>query len=93
MVKPDELMDFTELLATNGTAGVIGILLLLVVGLIWERLVQAKHMNKIHKDLIENKEKEIESIKKIIEKYHNGNLDLSKTLTEIRVVLDALQRR
>lgn len=93
MVNTDPVIKLSEFLSAGGVSAVIAILLVGIMGLIWERIRLIKKNDRTTSLMLENKERELESIKGIIDRYHQGNLDLSKTLSEIRVVLETIQRK
>lgn len=95
-------MDFVGTLIsyiTQGGAGaVVAMLSGIIILLIWDRnLVLAalaksqEHLLESQNSIVEAKEQEIESIKEIVDKYHNGTLTTIQALTEIKVVLASIQ--
>lgn len=87
-------MEFFKLLiqflSTGTSAAVISLLSMVVAFLLWERKKLIKESDEFTQKLIDAKDKEAESIKHIIERYHQGNLDLIQALNEIKIVLTTI---
>ena len=77
----------------DGPAPVIAIMLLIIVALVYERFSILKSLNSTTQKIIDAKEKETEHIREILDRYHQGNLNLVEALNEIKIVLITLQRR
>ena len=84
------LLDF---LAQGGTASVIAILSVIVAVLIWDRKSLVKTLFDTTQKVYDAKDSETKSIKEIVDKYHQGNLDLVQALNEIKMVLITIQNR
>lgn len=87
-------MDFTtilQLITQGGSAAVISILLTIVFVLIWDRKTLVKELNDTTQKVYDAKDSETKSIKEIVERYHQGNLDLIQALNEIKIVLVTIQ--
>ena len=88
-------MDFAttvlEVLSQGGATAVIGVLSAAVALLVWERKVLIKDLNKTTQKVYESKDSETKSIKEIVDRYHQGNLDLVQALNEIKIVLITIQ--
>ena len=82
-----------SLLADGGSTAVIGMLLLMVGGLIWERIRMGKELTKSLQQTLDAKESEKKIILEIVEKYHLGNLTMAQAINEIKLVLVAIQSR
>lgn len=93
MFDANSLLNISDYLSKGGASGLILLLLLILVVLIFERNRLLKKSDNTQRVVLENKEKELASVKEIIEKYHEGNMNLSRTLAEIRIVLEAIQRK
>ncbi len=95
-------MDFWkvvfEYITQGGSAAVIVILVALNVLLLWEIKAVRAHAHSINEKLdnandkvVLAKEKEIDSIKEIVEKYQNGTLTTIQALNEIKIVLVSIK--
>jgi hypothetical protein len=88
-------MDFAhtvlQFLSQGGAAAVIGILAAAVALLVWERKTLVKELNDTTQKVYDAKDSETKSIKEIIDRYHQGNLDLVQALNEIKIVLVTIQ--
>lgn len=88
-------MDFAhtvlQFLSQGGTAAVIGILSAVVAFLVWERRNLYNDLDETTNRVYDAKDSETRSIKEIVERYHQGNLDLVQALNEIKVVLVTIQ--
>ncbi|HET8688284.1 MAG TPA: hypothetical protein VFM18_16870 [Methanosarcina sp.] len=89
----DIVKSIVALLANGGSTAVIGILLLVVVGLVWDRLRMAKELAKSLQQTLDAKESEKKIILEIVEKYHLGNMTMAQAINEIKLVLTAIQSR
>lgn len=88
-------MDFAhtvlQFLSQGGAAAVVGILAAFVALLIWDRLHLTKELNETTQKVYDAKDSETKSIKEIVDRYHQGNLDLVQALNEIKIVLITIQ--
>lgn len=88
-------MEFADIifkyLSQGGSAAVIAILAIIVGILIQDRKILVKELNDAIQKVYDAKDSETKSIKEIVDKYHQGNLDLVQALNEIKVVLAAIQ--
>lgn len=88
-------MDFLkivfEFVAQGGSAAVIAILFAVVVLLIWDRIKLTRSLTSTTQLVYDAKDKETKSIREIIDKYYQGNLDLVNALNEIKMVLITIQ--
>ena len=73
-------------LLQNETSTLIIFLFATIMYLLWEK----KNQNEIISTLYEKYDA---SIKEIISKYHEGQIDLVKALDEIKIVLSSMQRK
>lgn len=87
----DTVISFSTFLSDGGAAAIFGLLLFGIGGLVLERNRLIKRSQDIENKIIESKNKEIETVRQIIDKYHEGNLNLSTTLSEIKLVLQSIQ--
>ena len=93
MPEAEHLVFLSDFLSNGSISAVFAMLLIFIVGLGIDRMRLIRKNDKDQETLLDNKEKELESVKAIIEKYHEGNLNLSKTLSEIKIVLENIQRK
>lgn len=88
-------MDFASIflhfIAQGGGAAVIALLFGVVGLLIWDRKHLTKQIEDTTQKVYEAKDSETKSIKEIVDRYHQGSLDLVQALNEIKVVLTAIQ--
>lgn len=87
-------MDFTtilQLISQGGSAAVISLLFTIVVVLLWDRKTLVKELNDSIQKVYEAKDSETKSIKSIVDRYHQGSLDLIQALNEIKIVLVTIQ--
>jgi len=85
------LTSILEHLAQGGAVAVIAILFALVLGMLWYIIHLARqNTSNIHL-VYAAKDKENASIKEIIDKYYQGNLNLVQALNEIKIVLITIQ--
>jgi len=82
---------FLQFIAQGGGAAVIALLFGVVSLLIWDRKRLSKDLYDTTQKVYEAKDSETESIKEIVDRYHQGNLDLVQALNEIKVVLVTIQ--
>ena len=78
-------------LTQGGTIAVITILFGIVCLLIWERRKLNAQLAATTLLVYAAKDKETESIREIIDKYYEGNIDLINALNEIKTVLVTMQ--
>ena len=90
MVDTDSVIHTANFLSSGSISAVIGILLVIIIGLLWERIRLLKRLDNITEKIMEFKKEELESVKNLIEMYHEGNISLVKTLTEIKSVLSTI---
>ena len=93
MVNADPIIKLSDYISGGGIGAIVALFLVIVMGLIWERWRLLKMNAEYNKTILDLKNQEVESIKKIIDRYHEGNLNLSRTLSEIRVVLETMRRK
>lgn len=93
--KKNKQMDFAntvlQFLSQGGSAAVIGILFAAVGILIWDRKQLARTLTDTTQKVFDAKDSETKSIKEIVDRYHQGNLDLVEALNEIKIVLITIQ--
>lgn len=87
----EHLPNFLTYIIQGGAPAIITILFVAIAILVYDR-------KNLHKQNIETinlvyaaKDKEIASIKEIIDKYYKGNIDLVNALNEIKTVLVTMQ--
>ena len=88
---PDSIRETAHFLSSGGIAAVISVLLTIISALIWERVRLLKKIDDLTEKIIQSKKHEMESIRQIIDLYHQGNLNLVQTLAEIKGVLANIQ--
>jgi hypothetical protein len=90
----DELsiaFDISKFLSAGGSEAIFFMFVAAIGFLLFDRFRLTKKCDKISEQYFETKEKELEHIKEIIDQYHEGNVSLTRTLNEIRIVLEAIQ--
>lgn len=85
----DHILQF---IMQGGQTSTIAIMFIAIVGLIYDRVKMIKTMNDMTEKLSTIKDKERETVNAIIERYHQGNLNLIGALNEIKIVLLTLQQ-
>ncbi|NCB21180.1 MAG: hypothetical protein EOM88_04700 [Clostridia bacterium] len=88
---PDSIRETAHFLSNGSIAAVISVLLTIIIGLIWERIRLLTRIDELTEKIIQSKKDEMESIRQIIDLYHQGNLNLVQTLAEIKGVLANIQ--
>lgn len=88
---PDSIRETAHFLSNGSIAAVISVLLTIIIGLIWERIRLLTRIDELTEKIMQSKKDEMESIRKIIDLYHQGNLNLVQTLAEIKGVLANIQ--
>ena len=88
---PDSIRETAHFLSNGSIAAVISVLLTIIIGLIWERIRLLTRIDELTEKIIQAKKDEMESIRQIIDLYHQGNLNLVQTLAEIKGVLANIQ--
>jgi hypothetical protein len=78
-------------LAQGGTPALITFLFVVVLALVWDRRNLTKMVKETTQKVYDAKDSETRFIKEIIDRYHQGNLDLVQALNEIKAVLIAIQ--
>lgn len=89
----DVLKLLLQFLSQGSVSAVIALLSMAVAFLVWERRSLTKQLTNSQQQILEAKDKETETVKQIIEKYHQGNLDLIQALNEIKIVLTTITTR
>lgn len=88
-------MDFAQavlqFITQGGSAAVIAILFTIVVILIWDRTIINKTLAETTQRVYDAKDSENKLIKEIVDRYHQGNLDLVQALNEIKIVLVTIE--
>ena len=87
----EHIITILTYLVQGGAPAIITILFVIIAILAYDR----KNLHKAHLDTINlvyaAKDKEISSIKEIIDKYYQGNINLVNALNEIKTVLVTIQ--
>lgn len=89
----DVLKLMLQFLSQGSVSAVIALLSMAVAFLVWERRSLTKQLTNSQQQILDAKDKETETVKQIIEKYHQGNLDLIQALNEIKIVLTTITTR
>lgn len=82
---------FLQFIAQGGGAAVIALLFGVVALLVWDRKHLIKDLNDTTQRVYDAKDSETKSIREIVDRYHQGNLDLVQALNEIKIVLVTIQ--
>ena len=90
-------MDFANqvlgVITQGGYVAVITLLFAAIVVLIWDRMSLIRDIQLTIQRVYDAKDSETRSIKEIVDKYHQGNLDLVEALNEIKLVLVSIQSK
>lgn len=84
--------ELWSLVVTGAPNALNAVLLSAVLYLLWEKREIRKIMHEQNERIKELHTEYVSSITKMIERYHQGNLDLITMLKEIRVVLSTMQK-
>ena len=88
-------MDFAQLilqyLTSGGAGAVIALLFAGIVILVIDRRNISKTLDSTIQRVYDAKDSETKSIAEIVNRYHQGNLDLVQALNEIKIVLITIQ--
>lgn len=84
--------ELWSLVITGAPNALNAVLLSAVLYLLWEKREVRKIMHEQNERIKELHTEYVSSITKMIERYHQGNLDLITMLKEIRVVLSTMQK-
>jgi hypothetical protein len=94
-IKRKHSMDLVKALlqyiVQGGGTAVIALLFGVVAFLVWDRVRLSKDLMDTTQKVYDAKDSENESIKEIVDRYHQGNLDLVQALNEIKIVLVTIQ--
>ena len=82
---------FLHFIAQGGEAAVIALLFGVVALLVWDRKQLVEDLNNTTQRVYDAKDSETKSIREIVDRYHQGNLDLVQALNEIKIVLVTIQ--
>ena len=90
-------MDFANqvlgVITQGGYVAVVTLLFAAIVVLIWDRMSLIRDIQLTIQKVYDAKDSETRSIKEIVDKYHQGNLDLVEALNEIKLVLVSIQSK
>lgn len=88
-------MEFAHLIlqfiTQGGSAAVIAVLAAVIAGFIWDRKALTKNLEDTTQKVYDSKDSEARTIREIVDRYHQGNLDLVQALNEIKIVLVSIQ--
>lgn len=82
-----------QFLTQGGSAAIIALLFAVIAILVWDRKFIAASLTETTQRVYDAKDSETKSIKEIVERYHQGNLDLVQALNEIKIVLVTIQHQ
>lgn len=89
-------MEFVSLiipyLTQGGPTAVLVIMFAIIAVLVWDRKALVKELADTTQKVFDSKDHENVSIREILERYHQGNLDLVQALNEIKIVLATMQQ-
>lgn len=80
-----------QYMTQGGPAAVIALLFAVVGILVWDRKQLIKELNLTTQKVFDAKDSEVKAIREIVDRYHQGSIDLVKALNEIKLVLTTLQ--
>ena len=80
-----------QYITQGGSAAIIALLFAIVAILVWDRKTLVKELTDTTQRVFDAKDSETKSIKEIVDRYHQGNLDLVQALNEIKIVLVTIQ--
>lgn len=92
-MSPEEIQGFATFLSHGGIASIMAVLIGAVGVLLWERVRLLNRIEELTIQIIDSKKEEVESIREIIDMYHQGNINLVTTLTGIKGVLANIHPR
>jgi hypothetical protein len=88
-------MEFAQVilqyLTSGGAGAVIALLFGVIIILIMDRRNISKTLDSTIQRVYDAKDSETKSITEIVNRYHQGNLDLVQALNEIKIVLTTIQ--
>lgn len=87
MIDPNTVEQTAHFLSSGSISSVFFLLIVIIAGLIWERMRLIKKIDRMTTEIFETKDKELISLKATIDLYYQGNIKLSEALTEIKAVL------
>ena len=80
------------LIVSGAPEALTGILFALIIYLVWERQKMTAVIKQYQQKIDESRDHYTESIEQILERYHNGNIELIQALNEIKIVLAMMQK-
>lgn len=69
----------------------IAVLAAVIAGFVWDRKALTKNLEDTTQKVYDAKDSEAKTIREIVDRYHQGNLDLVQALNEIKIVLVSIQ--
>lgn len=87
----DTALIILNLITQGGAAAVIALLFFVIAALVWDRKNLTKDLTATTERVYSAKDSETQSLKEIVDKYHQGNIDLIQALNEIKLVLVSIQ--
>ena len=87
----EALLELIPAITEGGTSALIAFLIVSNGVLIYYIRDLSKKLSDSNQSNLSSKDSEIDSLKEIIDKYHQGNIDLIHALNEIKIVLVTIQ--
>lgn len=88
----EAVLSIWNVVVAGGPTAIIAILFVIVVYLGYERYLTNKLIANYQKIIEENRSHYSDSIVELIDRYHDGNVELMKALNEIKLVLATMQK-
>ena len=90
---PDVIKVVVSSIIAGGNGAVVAILVSIIGLLVWDRRALVKSISDTTQKVFDAKDSESKSIREIVDRYHQGNLDLIQALNEIKLVLMTIQNK
>ena len=90
---PDVIKVVVSSIIAGGNGAVVAILVSIIGLLVWDRRALVKSISDTTQKVFDAKDSESKSIREIVDRYHQGNLDLIQALNEIKLVLMTIQSK
>lgn len=86
------IQSLWTLVVAGGPGALSGVLFAGIVYLLWERQKLIDIITNYQKIVKQDRDQHAEAIVKIVDRYHQGNVELIQALNEIRLVLATMQK-
>jgi hypothetical protein len=86
----DFLSNVFNTIVRGGTPAIFGLMCGAIGFLVWDRTKLLKDLDETTERVYEAKDSEMRTIKEIINKYHEGSVDMIQALNEIKIVLNTI---